>query len=295
MAAGTLFYGKLSSEHVWQILQSILPEFNSVEAEETQEQTCASPWASSCPPKTIPRTSEDDVEYTYPPRFVVQAAEALCAGQLKGVVDGACAAETGSSIPTSIPEGYYGYTTVTARGSDDFFETVFASLNSLDLDRPKMESLEKERNIVLSRKGELQNDLNNMLDSIGGRNSDKMGPGGELHALKDTCHSVTAGKYIYEVCIFGKAAQKERDKPNDSGTNLGRWKDMEINEDGTRVMKWDQGVKCWNGPARSATVYLTCGAENKVLSADEPETCTYALQMESYVACDEAFKARHEL
>jgi len=67
---------------------------------------------------------------------------------------------------------------------------------------------------------------------------------------------------------------------------------MEIEEDGSRVMKWENGAKCWNGPKRSATVYVTCGPETKLISADEPDTCCYVFEIESHIACDEAYKTK---
>lgn len=59
-----------------------------------------------------------------------------------------------------------------------------------------------------------------------------------------------------------------------------------------RVMKWENGAKCWNGPKRSATVYMTCGREHKIISANEPDTCRYVFEMETYLACDDAYKER---
>ena len=66
-------------------------------------------------------------------------------------------------------------------------------------------------------------------------------------------------------------------------------------ETGDRVMKWEGGAKCWNGPKRSATVFVTCGAMTRVLSADEPRTCEYEMRMESHIACDEGYRLRHGL
>jgi protein kinase C substrate 80K-H len=135
--------------------------------------------------------------------------------------------------------------------------------------------------------------MKDMLAAIGGKKGDKLGPNGELATFKDECFSFTAGKYIYEACPFKKAHQKDRDDSKGSGTNLRQWKGMEFDEEsGQRIMRWEGGAKCWNGPNRSATVYITSGAETKVISADEPETCRYVLQMESHIACDDAYKEK---
>jgi protein kinase C substrate 80K-H len=108
-----------------------------------------------------------------------------------------------------------------------------------------------------------------------------MGENGELHSMADQCYSVLAGKYTYEVCVFGRASQKEG---KGGGTTLGNWRGIERDEEsGDRVMK------C---PQRSATVFVTCGAEHKLLSADEPDTCRYVFEMESPIGCDDVYKAK---
>lgn len=53
-------------------------------------------------------------------------------------------------------------------------------------------------------------------------------------------------------------------------------------------MRFSGGQKCWNGPERSADVYLECGTETKLLSADEPSTCAYRMRMATPAACTEA-------
>merc|ERR1712008_654528 len=89
---------------------------------------------------------------------------------------------------------------------------------------------------------------------------------------------------------FKEAKQKEGS--NQGGTDMGKWTGMEIEEDGSRVMKWENGAKCWNGPKRSATVYVTCGPETELISADEPDTCRYVFEMRSHIACDGAYKIK---
>lgn len=37
------------------------------------------------------------------------------------------------------------------------------------------------------------------------------------------------------------------------------------------------GARCWNGPERSVTLFLSCGIENAILSVAEPEKCEYHL------------------
>ena len=296
LAIGTLYHSQLKTEHAWQILQTILPEFSEALFNSAEDQTCAAPWAGSCPPKTTSRktTSGGGASVTLPPNFMIPAAEALCSEQMSEVIlEGACGSEVSTdNLPTSIPEGYFGYVAASTRQGieEDPLNRLFASMDSIKLNREEIESLEEKRKELESLRTKLEQEVKDLLKDIGGRKQKRLGPDGELYALKDTCHDVTAGKYVYEVCIFGKAAQKEKGQKG-GGTSLGRWSNMDYDEEtGERVLKWEGGTKCWNGPSRSATVYMTCGAETVVLSAEEPETCKYVLQMESHIACDEVFK-----
>ena len=153
-------------------------------------------------------------------------------------------------------------------------------------------SLEGQLRDLEKRKSELDRTISSTWKDIGGRDGTAMGPGGELHSLADECLSIQAGKYTYEVCIFGKASQK--DNPDSrSGTDLGKWTKMDVDDETyERTMYWERGAKCWNGPQRSATVHVTCGAETQLLSADEPDTCRYVFTLESPIGCDEKYKER---
>ena len=62
------------------------------------------------------------------------------------------------------------------------------------------------------------------------------------------------------------------------------------------MFKWGEGNKCWNGPVWSAEVLvMTCGADAKLFTTDEPETCRYmfVFTKESPIGCDEQFKVKH--
>jgi protein kinase C substrate 80K-H len=50
-------------------------------------------------------------------------------------------------------------------------------------------------------------------------------------------------------------------------------------------MIYDHGLRCWNGPERSARVELECGAENQVLKVSEPSKCEYIIKMKSPAVC----------
>jgi hypothetical protein len=61
------------------------------------------------------------------------------------------------------------------------------------------------------------------------------------------CFEADVDKYVYEVCPYKDAAQKEVG----SRVNLGSWKGF---EDNYSVMSFTGGQHCWNGPQRSMTV-----------------------------------------
>ncbi|KAF3921253.1 hypothetical protein ABW21_db0205894 [Orbilia brochopaga] len=106
-------------------------------------------------------------------------------------------------------------------------------------------------------------------------------------ALKDICTEAQSGEYTYSFCHLGRATQKNRDGGH---THLGDWTgferrlDDEIEEE-VLVIKYERGARCWNGPERSAYVYLRCSAEETVLSVAETEKCVYKFVATSPAVC----------
>lgn len=275
LAASTIIHSRVRTEHVWHMLSTVLPEIAPMDTAE--DETCGSPLAKICPIKPIERNGSQ-----YPPSAFLEAGENACSRAINEANIPGCNVE--SEIPSIIPDGYYGYSQPREREQDDPLYEAFSSLQNMFSEKTK--ELESQQKALQSDISSVENTVKELEDKVGGRGQDE--GSGEFFMLKDTCHTVTAGKYDYEVCVDGKATQK--DKGAKSGTSLGKWQGMSVEkETGKRVMKWENGQKCWNGPARSATVYVTCGAETKLLSAEEPDTCTYVLEMESYIACDWRF------
>jgi protein kinase C substrate 80K-H len=62
-------------------------------------------------------------------------------------------------------------------------------------------------------------------------------------------------------------------------------------------MMFEHGLRCWNGPERSARVELECGAENELLKVSEPSKCEYVMKMKCPAVCTKPQKAaaREEL
>ena len=278
LAAATLMHSRASAEHVWGIVSTILPELEAASADDTH--TCMSPLTNLCPPKIFSRSGRD-----YPPPGIRVAGEAACAKAVDEINPSGCGTDGSEVVLTNFPNGYYGYHEIRPRGEEDVFHLLFSPLSNIV--PSSVSDIEERQRVLEADRASLDSKVRSLSDKIGGRDPHDTLKG-ELHALKDLCYAVTEGKYDYEVCIYGKAMQK--DKGTSSGTSLGNWKGMSVDdESGERVMEWKNGQKCWNGPERSATVNVRCGAETKLLSAEEPDTCSYLLEMESHIACDEAY------
>jgi hypothetical protein len=285
---GVWEYGKLSAWHVWQIYQSVVPELNS---DVRDNQSCPAPGA--CPPAAATRIVNGQ-SIMLPPAFLVQVADEQCRSW---AANGVCGAEEPGAIPTMLTDGMFGYFVVEARTADAPENLLFAG--SLDMDESKeyaaVLKLIETQEYLEKQKSDLERDISEAKDLLGLREdgSSKYGPDGELFGIRDSCLEMKQGKYVYELCLFGSSKQKEGDSRG--GTVLGQWTDASIADDGKRVWSWQNGAKCWNGPQRSATAYVSCGATSKIISADEPETCKYVFEVESHLACDETYATTNNL
>ncbi|XP_076235961.1 glucosidase 2 subunit beta [Calliopsis andreniformis] len=107
----------------------------------------------------------------------------------------------------------------------------------------------------------------------------------EFATLDGECFDYTDLEYIYTLCMFGKTTQKS--KSGGSDINLGHWNDW-VGPEGQKYskMKYDRGLTCWNGPARSTIVNLTCGKENKLISVTEPSRCEYVMEFSTPALCN---------
>ena len=108
------------------------------------------------------------------------------------------------------------------------------------------------------------------------------GPENILMKFEGQCFEYNAAEYVYEVCPYGDAKQKQN---GNTIANLGRWQSLADGETNISVWKFTGGAQCWNGPQRSMTVKLQCGNENKILSASEPNKCEYEMEMITPVMC----------
>ena len=86
------------------------------------------------------------------------------------------------------------------------------------------------------------------------------------------------------MCPFDQCSQ--RGKSGGAETRLGTWGEWTGPEqDRYAKMKFSGGQTCWNGPARSAIVYLHCGGENVLTAVSEPNRCEYEMHFTTPAAC----------
>jgi len=102
--------------------------------------------------------------------------------------------------------------------------------------------------------------------------------------LQGQCFEYTDNEYVYKMCPFDQCSQ--RGKSGGAETRLGTWGEWTGPEqDRYAKMKFSGGQTCWNGPARSAIVYLHCGGENVLTAVSEPNRCEYEMHFTTPAAC----------
>ncbi|XP_015783720.1 glucosidase 2 subunit beta [Tetranychus urticae] len=126
--------------------------------------------------------------------------------------------------------------------------------------------------------------LNNQIREIEASLEMDYGPEREFATLHGQCFEFSDREYIYKFCPFNTATQ--RSKSGGGETNLGTWGDWTGGDsDRYSRMRYENGVQCWNGPARSVEVYLKCGLNNALLSTSEPSRCEYRFEFETPALC----------
>eukprot|EP00117_Sycon_ciliatum_P044402 scpid59763/ scgid32046/ Glucosidase 2 subunit beta; 80K-H protein; Glucosidase II subunit beta; Protein kinase C substrate 60.1 kDa protein heavy chain len=120
-------------------------------------------------------------------------------------------------------------------------------------------------------------DLNRKLDV-------DLGPNNEFQPLQGNCYDFTDREYTYSLCAFDRVSQKP--KHGGSETSLGTWGKWDGTDNKYSVMKFENGLNCWNGPNRSGTVKLRCGETNELVSAAEPNRCEYLFEFITPAVCE---------
>lgn len=159
----------------------------------------------------------------------------------------------------------------------EYNDETKALIEAADEARKNFEEVDEKIKDFKKNIADLENDLK---VDYGSRN--------EFKKVKENgCIEYTDREYTYKLCPFDKASQR----PKDGGmeTNLGYWGVWNgPSENPYSAMKYDKGQNCWNGPDRSVVVKISCGTENKIVSASEPSRCEYEFQFQTPAACGKA-------
>ncbi|KAH0537889.1 glucosidase 2 subunit beta [Cotesia glomerata] len=128
-------------------------------------------------------------------------------------------------------------------------------------------------------------DLQNEMRSLEAKVERDYGPDVVLASLDGECYQYTDLEYVYSMCLFGRATQSA--KSGGSEVSLGHWNDWAGPQHNKySKAKFDRGLTCWNGPARSTMLELRCGTENKLISVSEPSRCEYAMVFTTPALCN---------
>jgi hypothetical protein len=112
-------------------------------------------------------------------------------------------------------------------------------------------------------------------------------------AIAGKCFSLAADGYTYEACPFGTGAAKQEPGSTSLGTFAG-WLPGAGPGSDRPSFHFTNGLACWNGPARSLTVEVECGAATALLKVEEPNRCEYLARMTTPAACEAAQAAALE-
>jgi len=127
---------------------------------------------------------------------------------------------------------------------------------------------------------DMEQELNQLETMVNG----DFGDDSEYATMRGECFEFTDREYAYKMCPFDKCSQRPKD--GGSETSLGRWGKWNGPESNKYArMKFEAGTGCWNGPARTTTVVIHCGLENRLTGASEPSRCEYQFEFTTPAAC----------
>ena len=150
------------------------------------------------------------------------------------------------------------------------------------------------RKVVKNAKSELNSARSQLTNHKSDLEKD-YGPDSVFRALKDTCITKDSGEYTYELCWFKETKQKSKKGGADS--KMGKYVRIstittdeqsstgEIISVDKLALEYDNGQKCWNGPARSTTVIMECGENDELLKVMEDEKCVYSMLVATPAVC----------
>jgi len=179
-----------------------------------------------------------------------------------------------------------------AEDEDDDNSTVESSSG----DEPEMPEYDQETKDLIEAAGKARNEFNEAdkkfkdvdkeINDINKFLNMDFGENKQFFTLKDQCYEFTDLQYTYKMCAFDKTTQ--RSKSGGAEHNLGKWGHWDGPE-GSKysAMLYEKGQNCWNGPDRSTKVILSCGLNNELVSASEPNRCEYQFEFLTPAACSQ--------
>ena len=283
IAVLTLFYSKIGSSQLYEILYAILPEFRSHQKNTDHHLNML------CPAQAITRNNAKGEEVTFPSIELVQHVHDMC--EKRHIIE-----KLPSLLVDVVEEiesesnGYFQLFDVIERNDDDALVDIMSSLADPVVEAEKVKELREKVSEANDRIRDLRSERSNLMDSIKG--------GADLYPFSGgICVSFISGEYRFSVCPGGEVTQHKKNVSQaDRGIRLGRYKSHEKDPtSGKLIMSFRDGENCWNAPARSATVYISCGTNNEILTAAEPETCVYEFTMQSTIACNNEYAREHKI
>jgi protein kinase C substrate 80K-H len=149
------------------------------------------------------------------------------------------------------------------------------------------------RNALQSAKSDLDR-LNRDVENHRSDLDKDYGPDSVLRALRGKEIALDSGEYTYKLLWGDKTVQNSKKSHGD--TNMGNFKRVETGADGSVKLIFEDGQGCWQGPARSTTVYLTCSAEEEITNVSEEEKCVYRMDVRTSAVClEETKKAQSDV
>lgn len=163
----------------------------------------------------------------------------------------------------------------------DIFKGLWSTTVITDLDAALEETriAKSEYDTASTQKTDVDSQLKTLqskLDTDYGRDR-------EFTELDGKCFQMSAAEYTYEICPFADARQKQS-STDTVVASLGHFNGW-LSEDGYSVMRFTDGLQCWNGPKRSVVVKMKCGAEHRLVTVTEPNKCEYEMEFETPCVC----------
>lgn len=146
---------------------------------------------------------------------------------------------------------------------------------------PEADDARRKRDSARRKLTESENSLKELQENL----AKEYGTDDIFLGLANECVEKQAGEFTYKICPMKEVFQGH--------TSLGKFKSFGTQTYGSwggksdyTKQKYDDGVRCWGGPARNCEVILVCGPENIITSVEEPSMCSYKMVFQTPAICE---------